>query len=150
MENLFLKTIVVSIGVAAFAMRFNERGMKIFYVTVLGVICWFISVIMEKAGIPVYIGCFVSVGVLTILSEIMARILKTPVSVLLVPALIPMIPGESLYVAMNNMMNGNTEQFLQRSLHTLIYSSCIAAGVVGATVLSRLVISGIKNVKKYV
>ena len=150
MDNLFFQTVIMAIGVVAFSMRFNEHGMKILYATILGMICWFINALMDKAGFSAYASCFVAIGVLTMLSEILARIVKTPVSVLLAPALIPMIPGESLYVAMNNMMNGNTEVFKDKSVYTLFYSACIAAGVVSATVVSRLVITGIKNVKKYV
>lgn len=144
-----METVLVAIGVAAFAMRFNERGTKIIYAVVAGLVCWLTDCLMLKAGCMEYISCYVSVGVLTIFSECMARIIKTPVSVILVPALIPMIPGESLYVAMNNLMNKNMDVFVEKGTHTLVYSTCIAVGIVSATVICHLVIMCINNLKKY-
>lgn len=49
---------------------------------------------------------FVSSLFITTLSEILARFLKTPVILLLVPILIPEIPGADLYYTMYYLVQG--------------------------------------------
>ena len=48
-----------------------------------------------------YLGFFVVAILITIYSEIWARILKTPATTILMPTVIPLIPGGSLYYAMD-------------------------------------------------
>lgn len=50
---------------------------------------------------------FVSSLFITTLSEILARFLKTPVILLLVPILIPEIPGADLYYTMYYLVQGS-------------------------------------------
>ena len=49
---------------------------------------------------------------ITIYSEIWARILKTPATTVLMPTVIPLIPGGSLYYAMDAALRRDMPQFI--------------------------------------
>ena len=62
-------------------------------------------------------GCSIFTGLLAAslfvaaLSEVLARMLRTPVILLLVPMLIPEVPGEALYYTMYYLVQGYQEEF---------------------------------------
>lgn len=148
--DTFFQIIAVAVGVLAFSMRFNVRGNKLIIATIGGVLVWSVYLIFTGLEMAEYLSCFLAVAIVTIYAECMARIFKTPVTVILAPSIIPMIPGASLYSSMNYFMQENWEAFGDESLYTLTFSASIAAGIVASTVICGLMWTGISKLKKYV
>ena len=74
---------------------------------------WFDYLWAEKAiGIRSMSMIMASMAV-TVYSEIFARIVKMPVSVIYTPAVIPMIPGSNLYYCMRGFVTGSHENFMK-------------------------------------
>ena len=74
----------------------------------------------------------------TLFSEILARLMKTPVTVLLVPSIIPLIPGGSLYYTMAFAIAGDMAAFSSRGAYTLSIAGMIALGIMTMMMLMRL------------
>lgn len=82
---------------------------------------------------------FVASVVLTIYSEILARVLKCPTTVFLVIASIPLIPGGSLYRTMNYFMKGDFAACSVQGLSTLLLAVAIAVGMLFPMAVFQLV-----------
>ena len=66
----------------------------------------------------------------TLYAESLARIKKTPSTVFLVPAAIPLVPGASLYRSMRFTVDGAWMDFMNQIVYTLFLASAIAGGIV--------------------
>ena len=73
------------------------------------------------------------------LSEIFARLYKTPATVFLIIGIIPLVPGGGIYYAMSYCLAGDTGQFLNALLDTLGMAAALAVGVILASSLFRAV-----------
>ncbi len=69
----------------------------------------------------------------------MARVHKTPVTVFLVSATIPLIPGAALYRTMNWMMMKDWANFQKDGIYTILFAASMAAGMTLTTIAFRMV-----------
>lgn len=84
-----------------------------------------------------YLGFFVVAILITIYSEIWARILKTPATTVLMPTVIPLIPGGSLYYAMDAALRRDMPQFIVKGQAAIGLAIALAAGIMVVTSLRR-------------
>jgi len=70
---------------------------------------------------------------------VFARIEKTPTTTFLVPSVIPLIPGGSLYYTMNFALNKQWAAFSHRGFYTLQLALSLAVGIIAVTTLTRLI-----------
>lgn len=68
-----------------------------------------------------------------------SRMVKTPVTVFLVSATIPLIPGAALYRAMNCLMHRNYAGFSKEGTYTLLFAASMSAGITFTTVVFRMI-----------
>lgn len=94
---------------ATCAVTFHVTGLKKYITLSLGGLCgYFVYLaVYEQFASPV---TAIIVGTLFVMAfaEILARMIKVPIIVLLVPMLIPMIPGGDLYNTTVNLVQGHT------------------------------------------
>ena len=77
----------------------------------------------------------------------MARILKSPTTVFLIPAIIPFVPGAMLFYMMYNLINGDISKFNTYFSNLGLASLGIAVGIILASVFAQVVIKTIKKLK---
>lgn len=121
-----------------FGLVFNVHGKKLFYAALGGALSWFIYLLFKgwfETDIPQY---FLSIVAVSLYSEVMARVHKVPVTVYLIIAFIPLVPGGGAYYTMEYFVNGETERFLEMGLYTLSIAAAIAIGIVLVSSLVRL------------
>lgn len=82
----------------------------------------------------------------TIMAEILARILKSPATVFLIPTIIPFVPGAMLFFMMYNLINGNMELFYENFTGLGLASLGIAVGIILASVFFQIVFRFIKKI----
>ncbi len=70
---------------------------------------------------------------ITSYSEIWARVLKTPATTILMPTVIPLIPGGSLYYAMDAALRHDAPEFILKAQKAI----GLAAGIMIVTSLRR-------------
>ena len=126
-------------GSLGFAMLFNIRGQKVIFAAFGGFLAWAVYLLMEKVTLNPYLCGFTASVMLTLYAECMARVHKTPVTVFLVSAAIPLFPGAPLYRTMNFLMHRNWEGFAEESVYTLLFAVSMSAGITFTTILFRLV-----------
>ena len=128
------------IGSLGFALLFGIRGTKPLGCIALGSgIGWIVYLVSVAGGHGKAFGMLASSLVIAACSEILARVIKTPVILLLVPMLIPEIPGGDLYYTMYSLVEGDTDKFASLLQLVLAEAGAIALGIILASYAAGLI-----------
>ena len=140
MRPEFVQTSMGIIGSLGFALLFGIRGTKPLGCIALGSgIGWIVYLVSVAGGHGKAFGMLASSLVIAACSEILARVIKTPVILLLVPMLIPEIPGGDLYYTMYSLVEGDTDKFASLLQLVLAEASAIALGIIMASYAAGLI-----------
>ena len=126
-------------GSLGFATLFNIRGKKLVFATLGGFVGWMVYLVVARFNANPYLCGFCSSVMFTIYAECMARIHKTPVTVFLVSAAIPLIPGAALYRAMSCLMRQDWSAFTTESTYAVLFAASMSAGITTTTVIFQIV-----------
>ena len=148
MMDKVIQVIMGGLGSLGFNILFNIRGRKLVIATLGGVISWAVFLLLEPLFPGEAIRFFFAAAAVTVYGEVFARIEKTPTTTFLVPSIIPLIPGGSLYYTMNFALNKQWEAFSQRGYYTLQLALALAVGIIAATTLFRLLTAARKRLGK--
>lgn len=131
---------------AAFSIAFNLRGRNLILASLGGALGWLVYLLCNPLQNDI-LQFFIATLAISIYSEVMARVLKTPVTGYLLVALLPMVPGGGIYYTMEYCIIGNTDMFLETGLHTLGIAGALAMGILLVSSFVRLchIISTTKN-----
>ena len=99
--------------------------------------------IREETGSLIF-AAFLSGLSVALLGHILARILRAPVSVFLIPGILPLVPGTSIYNCVYNIIRSSREQ----STYYLIETMQIAGAIAMAVFLMDSMFKMIKNKDK--
>lgn len=135
------------IGTLSFAVLLKVPKDLLFYATFGGLISASISYFLESTGKNVFIASLFAMAAVAVYSEIIARIRKTPATVILLPSTIPLLPGSTIYYAMQNAVNGNTQNFNYYAAQTAETAIGLGLGAVIVAVLVKFVSSQIEYYK---
>ena len=114
-----IQTLMGALGAVGFAILFNVRGKRLILFFLGGALDWAVYLICTQNGCSMFVGLLFATMTAAISSEILARIIRTPVLLSLVPMLIPLIPGGSLYYTMNYALNEQWSSFISKAFYTL-------------------------------
>ena len=139
MKDWLLPIVSAALGSLSFAMFFGVRSRKLWFSLLGGVLNWGLYLLaMKKMGLPATMAYALGAAAGTLYAEILARIVKTPVTVFVITSVIPMVPGGSLYYTMLGLLQGDKATFVDRGLYTLSAAGAMALGIFAATMLFRL------------
>lgn len=132
----------------AFSILFEVRGKNLIFTAINGGIGYFIYIIAAPSG-SFFAPLLASMAIM-LYSEIFARIRKAPATVFLAPALIPIVPGGSLYNSMLQALAGSPEEALNFFYTAFLETAAIALGIVliSSIVLAIFKIKGFYKKKK--
>ena len=140
MRPEFVQTSMGIIGSLGFALLFGIRGTKPLGCIALGSgIGWIVYLVSVAGGHGKAFGMLASSLVIAACSEILARVIKTPVILLLVPMIIPEIPGGDLYYTMYSLVEGDTDKFASLLQLVLAEAGAIALGIILASYAAGLI-----------
>ncbi len=127
------------LGAIGFALLFHVRKEKLIAVALGGALSWAVYLIVAEVQGDMAFGLFASTVAVAFLAEVLARVMKTPMTILLVPMLIPLIPGGDLYYTTSYFVQGQMEECVAR-LELLIKSAgAIAFGILCVTCLFQVI-----------
>lgn len=127
-----VQLVMAFFGFLGFAGIFNIKQDKLFPAAFGGFLAWAVYLVMGLCSSQDPVRFFVASLIFTVYAEIMARIKKTPATIFLVPAAIPLIPGGSLYKTMWYALKGQRETCIHQAGYTLLLAVAIACGILCA------------------
>ena len=126
------------VACVGFSLIFNIRGKMILWSSAGGVLGWFVYLLSGFVGAGDVLQNFLAIVVIAIYAEVVARIRKAPATVFLIVALIPLVPGGGIYYAMEYCIDGDLDQFLSTTVHTLAIAGALALGILLVSTAVRL------------
>ena len=118
------------IGSVGFAVLFNVRGRRLGLIALASALSWMGYVLCAMNGAGLFWAIFCGTTVAGMISEVLARVVKVPVLMLLVPILIPLIPGGTLYNMMSSLVRSQHDLFLRYARQLLEEAGAIALGII--------------------
>ena len=116
-----------AIGTLGFCLFFRIRRDKLIYGCIGGLLTSLFYCICSDLGMSILMRNLVPAIVGTLYAEIIARIVKAPATVFLIPAVIPLTPGGTLYYTMSAIV--------EQGGITLLVALGIAVGIVFISVI---------------
>ncbi|MBR5247776.1 MAG: threonine/serine exporter family protein [Lachnospiraceae bacterium] len=128
-----IQTIMGMIGAVGFATLFHVRINKLWACALGGGLSWVVYLVVLNRTDDKAFGLLASTLTVGFLAEILARVLKTPVTILLVPMLIPLIPGGDLYYTTSYLVRDMAEEFAESLNLVIREAGAIAFGIIMVT-----------------
>lgn len=130
-----VQTLMSFIGAAGFALLFNVRGRKLIWIGLGGALSWVVYLLGLKISGSIFISIMLATAAVVASSEILARVIKVPIIMLMVPMLIPLIPGGDLYYTMSYLVRDDFVMFGESLRSLLVQAGAIAVGIIVMTSL---------------
>lgn len=144
MTEFVIGIITACVSTFGFALLFRVDMKYIWWATLGGGVSWAVYLIVEMFVPSIFISAIASAVAATVYSEMLAYIRRTPTTVFLLPALIPMVPGGSLYYTMNNLIMKDYTAAAEKGIATME----VMLGVSGGVVAASLIFYGIRYIKR--
>lgn len=114
----------------AFAIVFNIQRDKLLFSALGGMLGQLVYVVFQLVfSNDVVLYLLATIGI-SLYAEIMARLTKSPTTIYLAVALIPLVPGGGIYYTMLYFINGETDLGVTTGIHTLLISGALAVGII--------------------
>jgi uncharacterized membrane protein YjjB (DUF3815 family) len=149
MQQIIIQVFMAMLGVIGFSIMLNIHGYKVFIITVGGAVCWIAYIIIFNISNDKMISYFITTVIMAAISEVLARICKTPVILLLVPMIVPLIPGSDLYYMMFHLILGNAEDGRTFGYLLAKEAGAIGFGIIIVTTVTQIILVIHKNVKEW-
>lgn len=131
---------------AGFACLFGVRHVRHFATaTVGGALTWGIYLLFDLAGLPLFVCMFLAAIGGETYSQLMARLLRSPATVFMIPSIIPLVPGSMLFYTMSWALRGDLGKFSESGAETLISALAIAVGMVAVILCFGIVTSLVRR-----
>ena len=121
-----------------FGIIFNIRGKKLYFAALGGSIGWFIYSLSLKAIPPLYALTLAALS-FSVYSEIMARILKSPITIFVICALIPLVPGGGMYYTMLYILQDNLSMAIETGIETISNAGSLVMGILIVSSIMKIV-----------
>ena len=147
MENI-LQLIMAFLGSLGFALMFNTKRDILFPACLGGMLAWLVYLIALKKGCDPFLSGFLASLFTGLYSECMARLYKKPATIFIAIGEIPLIPGSGLYYSIYYLLLQNLERSLYYAIYTLLFASCMSAGIILMNIVFSQSMDQIHKMKK--
>ncbi len=144
---LFIGTLGAFISVAAFAILLETPRRYLAHVGLVGAVGAFVYLLSTQLGLNNVTASFLSALTIALISQVLARLVKVPVTVFLIAGILPTVPGAGMYRIVHYSLNGDGALSSYYLTETLKIAGVIALGIFLADTLFHL-FSGRTNHRK--
>lgn len=136
---MVIEFIYAFLSTFGFSVLFNIPRKVIVYTSTTGALGWCVYSLVEKQYDSKISSAFLGAFVVALIGEYLARRLKKPATVFVIPGIIPLVPGYGLYYAMLKIIENDFEKAIQVGFETGLVAIGIASAIIIATSLIRLI-----------
>ena len=134
---MIVKIIGITIAIGAFAILIETPRKYIWYTALVGSVGGMSFLLGMAWEIDETIVYFISALLITVVSNVIARICKAPVTVFLIAGILPSVPGAGVYRIAYNMMIGEVDLSLFYFGETLKFAGAISLAIFIGEVIFR-------------
>jgi len=126
---MLIQGISAFFATAAFSILFYLPKKYIIHAGMTGSFCWFIYLFVSEMTNDKILANFVATLIVAITAHILARIYKTPVTMFLIPGIIPLVPGAGMYQIVISFLDDTVGETAYYLSETLQMAGAIALGI---------------------
>lgn len=134
----FVEILTALLGTLGFSVVFRSKKEHLAVLSVGGAVSWAAYILASFVFESEPVCYFIAAAIVAVYAEVFARVLKTPATNVLIPALLPMIPGGGLYYTMRFAISEDWQSFFSRGGATLAIALAIALGIISVSTVTRL------------
>jgi len=116
------------LAIMCFAIIFNVPRSEFLTCGLIGTAGWTVSFFFRESTM-MFFGIFLAACCITILSRIFARVRHSPLTVYLVPGILPLVPGGAAYNTMYAILLGEQASAALLAINTLQTAASICLGI---------------------
>ena len=129
MKQIVVQLIAAFFGSLGFSLLFGQRRRYLLVSSLGGLFAWGVYLIAQRLfGAPFFSNLFAA-AFSVLWAEALAHLLKSPATLFLTPAILPLVPGGELYYAMSSAVRGQAEAARLHGAATLRAALAIGAGI---------------------
>lgn len=129
MTDIIKQVMMALLSSLAFGIIFNLHGCRLVLAGIGGMLGWIAYLIFYHFTAQEVTSYMLATVVTTLYAQSLARIVKCPATLFLVPTVVPILPGGYLYYTMLYACEGNWSGFLSKGVLTLSTAGAIAVGM---------------------
>lgn len=135
---MLAQAITSFISSVAFGFIFNIPKNSLIKCGLIGMVSWVLYYGLYSNHVNVIFATFVGAFTVAIISQIFARVYKTPMIVFSVSGIIPLVPGGIAYDAMRHFVTNDYNVAIELAAKAFMLSGAIAFGLTISEVLNQL------------
>ncbi len=116
-------------GSLGFCMMFRLRAGLLVPASLGGLFCWAIYLTETQYVEGIFLPAFLASAFAATYAEVLARKLKAPATLFLIPAVVPLVPGSGIYWTISYAVQGDLEMSAGYGTQTLQFVLGIACGM---------------------
>ena len=144
MNGPLIQILTGTLGTLGYALVFHVRVKLLPAATMGGLVSWAVYLLIYFPTHNLFLASLIAAMAVYAWSEIMARLMKAPVTVFL----LPLLPGSFLYYTTLALLNEDAVQFKIQGLNTIASTMGIACGVVIASIVASYLIQSLEQIRK--
>ncbi|MGI6091965.1 MAG: threonine/serine exporter [Veillonellaceae bacterium] len=138
---LGLKIAAVFFMSAAIGVLYRVPRRLLFYDGMVGVLSWLVVYTTLQSGGNIILADFLGSIAIGIIAELLARLLRKPATIFIIPGFIPLVPGGEAYTTIRFLVEGRYAEGVAMGMKTLMIGGAIAFGIFVSSTVYRLVIN---------
>lgn len=137
--NPLLYCLFAFIACLGFCFPYNVQGIGMLLCCLGGALGWAVYLpVFSLSGSNVYLASLCAAIAVAIYAETMARLRKCPTTPYLVLSYFPLVPGYTIYQAMDYGIRGESQLFLETFIRTFGIAGCLAIGALVVSTALRI------------
>ena len=136
--GMWMQVVGAFLAVVALAVVLNVPKCYLVYDGIAAAAGWLVYLLAMNHGIAETTTMFLATVVIALLSHLFARMFKAPVTVFLIPGILPIVPGVGMYRIMYYLVIGNNEVAARYLSQTLQLAGMIALAIFTVDSVFRL------------
>ena len=96
---------------------------------ITGGVCWLVYILVKAGSGSLVFGAFMSGLAVALMAHVLARMLRAPVTVILIPGILPLVPGTAIYNWVYHIIRSSREQSMYYLIETIQIAGAIAMAV---------------------
>lgn len=126
---MIVQVISAFIATAAFSILFYLPKKYIMQAGMAGAVGWFIYLLLLNTNGDKALAILCATLVVALISHMLARFYKAPVTMFLIPGIIPLVPGAGMYHIVSGIFNNEIDSSVHYFFETFKLAGSIALGI---------------------
>lgn len=139
MMSYVIQVFTALLGSLGFSIIFKMKRRHLPAACIGGGATWVVYLLCVHFGLDIFFANLIATLFASAYSEIVRNLCKTPRTVFVIPAVVPLIPGSSLYYAMSAVVAENESLAADYAVQTGLVAGAIAFGILLFTVFFHVV-----------